>query len=131
MKFLNKIIKKKEAADASSAKEEKKEDRHALDAKQTPLKANRILGVLRAPHQTEKSAMFGEHGRYVFLIAKDANKTEVKKAVESRYGVLVKKVGVINLPAKERKRGRQIGWKPGLKKAIITIQKGQSIEIQG
>lgn len=130
MKFLNKILKKKEAANADSAKKEKKEDGQAPDTKRTPLRTDRILDILRAPHQTEKSALLGGRGRYVFLIAKSANKTEVKRAVESRYGVAVKKIGMINLPAKERRRGRQIGWKPGLKKAIVTVKKGQSIEIQ-
>ena len=129
MKFLNKLLKKKEAANAGPAKKEGKEDKHIPEAKQTLPGAANVLGVLRAPRETEKSSMLGKERQYVFLIERDANKIEVKGAVESRYGVGVEKVGVINLPAKERRRGRQSGWKAGLKKAIVTIKKGQTIEL--
>ena len=45
-------------------------------------------------------------------------------------GVLVKKVAVLMAPEKKRMRGRQVGWRSGFKKAVVTLKEGQSIEIQ-
>ena len=88
-----------------------------------------ITGILQNPHITEKSAGYGE-GKYVFSVAKSANKIQVKQAVESRYGVSVRQVRIINLPDKARRRGKQLGWKSGIKKAVIFLKKGEKIEIQ-
>ena len=81
------------------------------------------------PHITEKSAMLGGENKYIFLVGPRANKIEVKKAVEGRYGVSVRNVNILNMPGKERRRGRQIGWKPGFKKAIVKVKEGQKIEL--
>lgn len=89
-----------------------------------------ILGVIRSPHLTEKSSNAASQNKFVFLISEYANKKEVKHDVEARYKVGVDNVHIINLPGKERRRGNQIGWKKGRRKAIVTIQAGQTIEIQ-
>ncbi len=89
-----------------------------------------ILGVLRAPHITEKTSNLQKKNKYAFLINPRVNKIEVKRAVRSRYDVNAVSVNILNMPGKERRRGRQIGWKPGFKKAIVTLKEGQSIEIQ-
>ena len=85
--------------------------------------------ILRAPHATEKSTAAGEKGIYTFRVASGANKHMVAGAVASRYGVRVERVRMMVVPAKERRRGRQIGWTPGFKKAMVQLKQGQKIEI--
>ena len=67
---------------------------------------------------------------YAFAVRRDANKSQVKRAVESRYGVQVAMVRIVNIVGKEIRRGKQIGWKQGMKKAYATLAEGQTIEIQ-
>lgn len=86
--------------------------------------------VLAKPHITEKAASLEEKNKYIFEIFDKANKTEVKKAVESLYGVDVEKVNIINIPRKKRRAGKKgEGWREAYKKAIVRIQKDQKIEI--
>jgi len=72
--------------------------------------------------------MQGE-GKYAFEVAKDANKTEIKKAIEAIFGVKVKKVNTIRLQGKLRRMGRSVGRRPEWKKAVITLMPGHSIKI--
>ena len=86
-------------------------------------------GIIQSPRITEKTSAASAGGMYVFNIGQDANKHEVKRAVEARYGVDVVRVNITRTPAKERRRGRQIGWKKGIKKATVVLKEGQKIEI--
>ncbi len=85
--------------------------------------------VLRSPQITEKAVILQDQNQYVFKVADKAAKPEVKKAVEEVYGVNVVKVRMINIPAKQKRLGRSTGWQSGYKKAVVTIKKGQNIEI--
>lgn len=99
--------------------------------KKAPLKIKEsaTTGLLKEPHISEKATFLSENGKYVFKIYKNANKSEIKKAISNLYGVAVKKVNIINIKTKTRiLRGRK-GEKPGYKKAIITLEKGHKIEI--
>lgn len=87
-------------------------------------------GVIVRPHLTEKSSNAGGENKYMFIVSQGSNKQSIKYAVEGRYGVSVKKVAVLTMPEKKRMRGRQIGWRKGFKKAVITLKEGQTIEIQ-
>ena len=87
----------------------------------TKSKSETAWNVIRSPHISEKATMLGE-GRYVLKVADDANKPDIKQAIEERYGVSVDLVRVINVPAKARRRGRFIGEKAGFKKAIIKLK---------
>ncbi len=93
--------------------------------------------VLRRPVITEKNTMLMELGQYCFAVAKDANKIQIKEAVERTFNVEVVAVNVMNVRGKERKRsGRRsrrqsIGFTPSWKKAIVTLRDGQSIDIFG
>ncbi len=89
-----------------------------------------IAGVIRSPRITEKTSALVKENKYVFLVNSRANKVEIARAVRARYGVDTRSVNIVNIPGKERRRGRQIGWKPGFKKAIVKVKEGQSIEIQ-
>ncbi|MBI3420631.1 MAG: 50S ribosomal protein L23 [Candidatus Sungbacteria bacterium] len=86
--------------------------------------------ILYRSHITEKTSLLAGRNTYSFVIAGHANSNMVKKAVAGRFGVEVSAVRVANMPGKERRRGRQIGWKPGFKKAMVTIKEGQTIEVQ-
>ena len=123
MGFLNKILPKKK---------EKQTDidvihRVARDSAHIIHKGG--MGILLYPHITEKSADAVSRRTYAFVIAPHANKQEVKKAIQSRYGVNVTDVRVVTIRGKEIRRGRQIGWKQGIKKAYVTLAQGQTIEI--
>lgn len=85
--------------------------------------------ILKTPHVTEKATDLVKKNQYVFKVYSRANKNEVKKAIESVYGVDVISVRVINVPAKRRRLGRQRGWRKGYKKAIVKIKAGQKIEV--
>lgn len=89
-----------------------------------------LTGVLFTHHLTEKTSLSEQReNTYVFIVRKNAHARDVRSAVETRYGVSVEDVRMITMPGKERKRGREIGWKPGYKKAIVKVKEGESIEI--
>ncbi|MCX6789240.1 MAG: 50S ribosomal protein L23 [Candidatus Gribaldobacteria bacterium] len=85
--------------------------------------------VLVSPQITEKAVNIQDDNQYVFKVTAKANKSEVKKAVEGVYNVDVLKVRVINVPPKKKRLGRTMGWQAGYKKAIVSVKKGQVIEI--
>lgn len=87
-----------------------------------------ITGVLVAPHMTEKATDLATRGVYILRVATGATKRTVAEAVAGRYGVAVERVRMMVQPAKERRRGRQIGWKSGFKKALVQLKEGQRIE---
>lgn len=133
MSFLKKFFKKKSPQEIKEKKEspERKEiiatARHREPGAE---KGNVTPGIIRRPHITEKTASVSKEYKYVFVVAPGATKTEVSKAVARKYGVRVREVKIVTVPGKERKRGREIGWRSGYKKAIVILEKGQSIEIQ-
>ncbi len=94
------------------------------------LSSKKVLGVLKSFHITEKSSAGVALNKYVFIVSPSANKTQVKNDVEARYKVNIESVRIINLPDKERRKGRQIGWRAGLRKATVTVRQGQKIEIE-
>lgn len=79
--------------------------------------------------QTEKM------NRYAFVVSRKANKLEIKKAVESFYGVQVKDVNTAVMPGKTKARytkaGFLVGRKPAKKKAVITLAEGETIDLYG
>lgn len=96
-----------------------------LTVKESPL-ATRILS---RPRITEKSYALNTLNQYVFVVSKTATKKSVKRAVEEAYAVQVEKVRIVRLPAKRRLFGKNIGLKSAIKKAIVSVVKGQSIEL--
>ena len=87
-----------------------------------------LPGVLRNPHVTEKAGLGAEKGNYVFRVHPQANKGLVRQAVESLYGVQVQSVHLTRKPAKRVRIGRRQRVKPGLKKAVVQLKAGQTIE---
>lgn len=90
-----------------------------------------IYDVLRRPVITEKSSMIADElGQYVFEVAPNANKIQIKEAVEVIFGVGVQKVRTMVMPAKRGRRGRD--WyirSKQWKKAIVTLEDGDEIEL--
>ncbi|OGE80333.1 MAG: 50S ribosomal protein L23 [Candidatus Doudnabacteria bacterium RIFCSPHIGHO2_01_FULL_45_18] len=83
--------------------------------------------VLHHHHLSEKTNQFSSQGRYVFKVAKDVNKIEVRNAVESVYDVHVASVNMINVRGKRRRQGKSVGRTQDWKKAIVTLKTGERI----
>lgn len=90
----------------------------------------RLMGVIRAPHVSEKSARLQEvSNQFVFEVAPDATKHDVKAAVESMFKVKVESVSVVNAKGKRKSfRGRN-GSRGGWRKAYVRLGEGQTIDL--
>ena len=82
-----------------------------------------------SPNITEKSTSLSEHNKIVFKVHKGANKNTIKKSIEKIFKVNVVKVNTINLKGKTKLVRGKKSIKSGYKKAIVTLKKGQSIDI--
>lgn len=96
----------------------------------------KLSDVLIKPILSEKANKQAEKmNRYSFVVDKKANKLEIKRAVESFYGVQVDDVNTIVVPSKAKARytkaGFIVGRKPSKKKAIVTVAKGETIDLYG
>ena len=85
--------------------------------------------VIIRPIVSEKSYAGIEQNSYTFLVDKRANKTEIKEAVQSIWGVRVVSVNTLNRQGKVKRRGWTKGKRPDEKRAIVTLADGDSIEI--
>ena len=86
--------------------------------------------IILAPVITEKSSNLAANGnRIVFKVRKDANKTQIKQAIEKIYNVKVTKVNTINVRPKKKRVGRYEGTTSAYKKAIIILAEGSNIEL--
>jgi large subunit ribosomal protein L23 len=90
------------------------------------------MSVLKKPLVTEKVSALNEKGKYGFIVDIDANKVEIKRAVEKQYGVTVESVNTMNVMGKFKSRytktGILAGRKPNYKKAIVTVAAGEVID---
>ena len=120
---------KKERVVIAEGKEVKKEKSKKIIGKQVP----GAYRIIKEPHITEKASFLADQNKYVFRVYPKANKVEIKKIIEALYGVKVKKVHLIHSAPKKRRLGRREGWRHGLKKgfkkAIVTLVKGEKIEL--
>jgi large subunit ribosomal protein L23 len=92
----------------------------------------RLLKVLLAPHVTEKGAIAAEaSNQYVFRVATDATKPEIKQAVEKLFEVSVDSVRVVNSKGKTKRFGLHGGQRKDWKKAYVSVKEGQSIDFSG
>ena len=87
--------------------------------------------ILIKPVITEKSSNLQETvNKYTFIVAKDANKIEVRKAIEEKFKVKVEKIATMNYEGKEKRVGKYLGRKNDFKKAVVTLLKDEKIEFQ-
>ena len=77
--------------------------------------------VIIRPIITENSMDMAADKKYAFKVAKEANKTEVRKAIEEIFGVDVAKVNVVNVNGKKKRMGRTMGTTSSYKKAVVTL----------
>lgn len=84
---------------------------------------------VKNPIVTEKSTDLSKSGKYVFLVGKNTTASEAKKVVENIYNVKVIQTNVVNVQEKKRRLGNSVGVKPGYKKIIVTLKKGQKMDV--
>jgi large subunit ribosomal protein L23 len=85
--------------------------------------------IVIRPIISEKSYRMIEHNRYTFEVAKEASKIEIGKAVEEIFGVKVTKVNTMRVSGKPRRVRYAKGYTKSWKKAVVTLQEGDSIEM--
>lgn len=87
--------------------------------------------LIKTPLITEKSTILGEFGKYVFEVSPRANKSSVKKAIEEIFGVKVVSVNISNQKGKVKKFRGFLGRRADTKKAVVTLEKDQTIDLAG
>jgi len=86
--------------------------------------------IVLAPVVTEHSAMLQEELRtYTFIVAREANKLQIRQAVQSLFGVRVEDIRTANYQGKWRRVGRSLGRRPAYKKAVVRLAEGDSIDV--
>ena len=88
-----------------------------------------LADLVIKPIITEKATLLLEENKYVFDVLPKASKPEIKAAIESLFEVKVTSVNTIRPPRKKRRVGRFIGHKPSYKRAIVTLEEGDSITL--
>ena len=88
-----------------------------------------LYQVLRQPLITEKNTRLQAKGKYAFEVAEEANKNQIKQAVEKAFKVEVTAVNVMTVPGKTRRVGRRQVLTPSRKKAVVTLKPGDKIEL--
>jgi len=126
------------------AKKEKKQPKPKKEALKKPeripskkIKTGKVLKkeeniahrIFVEPFVTEKSTSLGQFNKYVFKVSQKADKRQIKEAIQDYYGVRVISVHTIKIHPKKRIHGRTVGYKKGYRKAIVTLQQGDTIGI--
>ena len=88
-----------------------------------------LLDTIVAPAITEKATSLSEFNKIVFKVHKGASKNSIKKSIEKIFKVNVIKINTINLKGKTKLVRNKRAYKTGYKKAIVTLKKGQSIDL--
>ncbi|MFN7293564.1 MAG: 50S ribosomal protein L23 [Lysobacteraceae bacterium] len=89
----------------------------------------RLYSVLRAPKVSEKTARLAESNQYVFEIAKDATKDDVKAAIEQLFNVKVAAVNVANIKGKSKAFRQRAGRRSDKRKAYVRLAEGQTLDV--
>lgn len=85
--------------------------------------------VILSPSITEKSTLVSEHNQVVFNVRRGATKPEIQEAVEKLFNVKVKAVNTLNRKGKKKRFRGVMGKRSDVKKAIVTLAEGQSIDV--
>ena len=93
------------------------------------MKKFHYLDTIISPNVTEKATSLSEYNKIVFKVHKGANKNSIKKSIEKIFKVKVVKINTINLKGKTKMVRNRKAYKPSYKKAIVTLKKGQSIDL--
>lgn len=140
MSILNKVLKKKEDAAENDRKTEratkniKKETTVEKNGESHTGMNNKVnetaYKILLRPVITEKTAVLNKENKYIFEVDPDTNKVEIKKAIQEVYGIMPLDVNIMPVKGKKvgtmrKNRGKRKDWK----KAIVTLKKGENIQI--
>jgi large subunit ribosomal protein L23 len=88
-----------------------------------------LYSIIRRPRFTEKGSQLKESENKILVeVSPDANKLEIKKAVEEIFKVKVNKISTINIKGKWKKHGKSLGKRSDKKKAVITLKKGEKLD---
>ena len=90
---------------------------------------NNYRDIIKEPIITEKSSTLASANTYVFSVDVKANKTQIKNAIEKIFNVKVANVNTINVKPKKKRVGRYVGKTNRVKKAIVKLKEGSSIEL--
>ena len=93
------------------------------------MKKVNLFDTILSPNVTEKATSLSEFNKVVFTVHRGASKKSIKKSIEKIFKVNVTKVNTINLRGKSKLVRGKKSSKPGYKKAIVTLKKGQSIDL--
>ena len=85
--------------------------------------------IIIRPLITEKNTNLMVFNKYCFVVDRNANKTQIRRAIEEIFNVSVTKVHTMNMRGKRRRRGMQFGYTADWKKAIVTLAEGDRIEL--
>ena len=93
------------------------------------MKKIHYLDTIISPNITEKATSLSEFNKVVFKVHEGASKNSIKKSIEKIFKVNVVKINTINLKGKSKMVRNRMAYKSGYKKAIVTLKKGQSIDL--
>ena len=93
------------------------------------MKKINLLDLIISPNVTEKATSLSEFNKIVFKVRKNANKKLIRKSIEKIFKVKVTKINTINLRRKNKLVKGKKSYRPGYKKAVVTLKKGQSIDL--
>lgn len=85
--------------------------------------------IIKYPLITDKATRLLENNQYSFIVNPESNKIIIKATIEYLFDVKVIKVNTCHLPRKKRRVGKYIGWKPHYKKAIVSLEEGNTINL--
>lgn len=88
----------------------------------------RAYDIIRGPIITEKATELSEHNQFAFKVAPDATKPEIRDAIERLFGVKVTGVNTIRVKGKVKRFRGRLGRRSDVKKAIVTLAEGQSLD---
>lgn len=88
----------------------------------------RMYDIIRAPHVTEKATLLSEKNQFVFKVAEDATKPEIKAAIETLFKVKVTGVNTLIVKGKTKRFKGRPGQRSDVKKAFVTLAEGESID---
>jgi large subunit ribosomal protein L23 len=90
---------------------------------------NAHRAIIRKPIITEKATILREGNTYTFRVDSKANKIQIRQAIEALFDVRVDSVRTVSVPSKPRRQGVFAGKRAGWKKAYVTLQSGESIDV--
>ncbi|MDD4994993.1 MAG: 50S ribosomal protein L23 [Patescibacteria group bacterium] len=126
-KIASKVIKDKEKKAATKVGKAERKEKQA--ARKESVDTGLAYRNLVEPMVSEKASILAAQGKYVFKVNREANKIEIKKAVERVFNVKVQDVNVINMRGKKVRFGRVSGTTKCWRKAVVTLVPGEKIEL--